>query len=116
MGDAWDLSSVAASYRQFIDSFTPLLDTTADIGPQDAFAIRSLLIHAYRRVQLHDPMLPLELLPAPWPGSDAYELAKRIYLLTYAQAEEHIMAMLRREDEATPPADGDFYGRFGGLA
>ncbi|RZA32112.1 MAG: phenylacetic acid degradation operon negative regulatory protein PaaX [Lysobacteraceae bacterium] len=116
VGDAWDLSSVAASYRQFIDSFTPVLDTTADIGPQDAFAIRSLLIHAYRRVQLHDPMLPLELLPDPWPGSDAYELARRIYLLTYAQAEEHVMAMLRREDEATPPADGDFYGRFGGLA
>lgn len=115
VGDAWDLSSVAAAYRQFIDSFTPLLETRADISPQEAFAIRSLLIHAYRRVQLHDPMLPLELLPDPWPGSDAYELARRIYLLTYARAEEHVMAMLRREDEATPAADSDFYDRFGGL-
>ncbi len=116
VGDAWDLSGVAAGYWQFIDSFTPLLDMDAHLAPQDAFAIRSLLIHAYRRVQLHDPMLPLELLPDPWPGSHAYELARRIYLLTYAQAEEHVMAMLRREDESTPAADGDFYGRFGGLA
>lgn len=119
VGDAWDLSGVVAGYRQFIDAFTPLpalLQDSAAIAPQDAFAIRSLLIHAYRRVQLHDPMLPLALLPDPWPGSDAYALAKQIYLLTHARAEEHVMAMLRREDESTPPADSDFYGRFGGLA
>ncbi|WP_091875474.1 phenylacetic acid degradation operon negative regulatory protein PaaX [Massilia yuzhufengensis] len=119
VGDGWDLSGVAASYRQFIDAFTPvlgLLGKQPDIGPQDAFAIRTLLIHAYRRVQLHDPMLPLELLPTPWPGSAAYALAKEIYLLTYRQAEQHIMAMLLREDETTPPANSDFHERFGGLA
>ena len=116
VGDAWDLSGVVAGYRGFIETFTPLLDMDADIAPQDAFAIRTLLIHAYRRVQLHDPMLPLGLLPAPWPGSDAYELAGRIYRLTYARAEEHIMTMLRKEDESTPEADQDFHERFGGLA
>jgi phenylacetic acid degradation operon negative regulatory protein len=61
-------------------------------------------------------MLPVALLPEPWPGSDAYELARRIYRLVWAPAEEHVMAMLRKEDEDTPPADGDFYERFGGLA
>lgn len=116
VGDAWDLSGVVAGYRSFIETFTPLLDMDGDIAPQDAFAIRTLLIHAYRRVQLHDPMLPLGLLPAPWPGSDAYELAGRIYRLTYARAEEHIMTMLRKEDESTPEADQDFHQRFGGLA
>ncbi|MGI4717873.1 MAG: phenylacetic acid degradation operon negative regulatory protein PaaX [Janthinobacterium lividum] len=119
VGDAWDLSGVVAGYRGFIDTFTPLLAALSDptgVAPQDAFAIRSLLIHAYRRVQLHDPMLPITLLPDPWPGSDAYELAKRVYQLTWRQAEEHVMAMLRKEDDSTPPADGDFYERFGGLA
>ena len=118
VGDGWDLSSVSASYRQFIDAFTPVLAQLMKHGataPQDAFAIRTLLIHAYRRVQLHDPMLPVELLPDPWPGSDAYELARRIYRLTHAPAEQHIMAMLTKEDQATPPADSDFYDRFGGL-
>jgi len=119
VGDAWDLAGVVAGYRQFIDSFgqvAALLEANAHIGPQDAFAIRTLLVHAYRRLQLHDPMLPLALLPTPWPGTDAYELAARIYRLTWRQAEEHVMAMLGKEDEATPPADGGFYGRFGGLA
>lgn len=116
VGDAWDLSSVVESYRQFIATFTPVADNLDDgLAPQDAFAIRTLLIHAYRRVQLHDPMLPLELLPAPWPGSEAYELARHIYRHTQARAEEHIMAMLRKEDETTPPADAAFHERFGGL-
>jgi len=116
VGDAWDLSSVVESYRQFIATFTPVAENLDDsLAPQDAFAIRTLLIHAYRRVQLHDPMLPLELLPAPWPGSEAYELARRIYRRTQARAEEHVMAMLRKEDETTPPADAAFHERFGGL-
>lgn len=117
VGDAWDLSSVVESYRQFIATFTPVASMLDDsLAPQDAFAIRTLLIHAYRRVQLHDPMLPLELLPAPWPGSEAYELARGIYRRTQARAEEHIMSMLRKEDETTPPADAAFHERFGGLA
>jgi phenylacetic acid degradation operon negative regulatory protein len=85
------------------------------VTPEDAYALRTLLIHAYRRVQLHDPMLPLELLPDPWPGSSAYQLAAAIYRLTYAQAELHVMAVLRREDEAAPEADAAFHARFGGL-
>ncbi|MCA1857929.1 phenylacetic acid degradation operon negative regulatory protein PaaX [Massilia oculi] len=119
VGDGWDLSAVAAAYRQFIARFTPLLallEADTPLAPHDAFAVRSLLIHAYRRVQLHDPMLPVALLPQPWPGTDAYALARRIYLLTWARAEEHVLAMLRREDDTTAPADGDFYRRFGGLA
>jgi phenylacetic acid degradation operon negative regulatory protein len=77
--------------------------------------IRTLLIHAYRRVQLHDPMLPVELLPDPWPGSDAYALARALYRLTQAQAEVHIVEALRREDAEAPDADASFFMRFGGL-
>jgi phenylacetic acid degradation operon negative regulatory protein len=115
--DCWNLEAVVKGYRAFIDTFAPLpaLLGRDDITPQDAFAIRTLLIHAYRRVQLHDPMLPLALLPQPWPGSEAYALARDIYRLCQARAEEHLLAMLRREDEATPDADDAFRGRFGGL-
>jgi phenylacetic acid degradation operon negative regulatory protein len=115
--EGWDLSGVAAAYRDFIDVFAPLLALLredAQVGPQAAFAIRSLLIHAYRRVQLHDPMLPIELLPAPWPGSDAYELARAVYRLVAGQAEDHLMAVLRREDQQAPLADAAFHQRFGG--
>jgi phenylacetic acid degradation operon negative regulatory protein len=116
--EGWDLSAVVAGYRGFIEQFRPLLATLEggeQLSPEQAFVIRTLLIHAYRRVQLHDPMLPVELLPDPWPGSEAYELARALYRLTQAQAEVHINAALRREDEQAPEADASFFQRFGGL-
>ena len=116
--EGWDLSDVVQGYRGFMEQFTPLLaalEAGEVLAPEGAFVIRSLLIHAYRRVQLHDPMLPIELLPDPWPGSEAYELARALYRLTQAQAEVHVMEALRREDVEAPAADASFLLRFGGL-
>jgi phenylacetic acid degradation operon negative regulatory protein len=90
--------------------------SAAPLTPEQAFVVRTLLIHAYRRVQLHDPQLPLELLPAPWPGALAYQLARAIYLRVYVAAEQHIESALRREDAAAAPAEAAFFERFGGLA
>jgi phenylacetic acid degradation operon negative regulatory protein len=118
IGEGWDLSGVMAQYRHFLAGFTPLLallQANTAPAPQEAFVMRSLLVHAYRRVQLHDPMLPLALLPSPWPGSEAYALAQAIYRLVAAPAEEYLMAVLRREDDAAPEADEAYYARFGGL-
>jgi phenylacetic acid degradation operon negative regulatory protein len=116
--DGWDLSGVIAGYRHFIEQFEPLLALLLkdeQLQAAQAFVIRTLLIHAYRRVQLHDPMLPIELLPDPWPGSRAYQLARALYQYTYAAAEQHIIAALRREDEQAPAAEASFFQRFEGL-
>ena len=116
--EAWDLSEVSLRYGQFLDQFAPLsalLEQEAALGAQQAFIVRSLLIHAYRRVQLHDPMLPVQLLPAQWPGAQAYALARALYRRTQAAAEQFVLDVLRREDAAAPPADAVFYERFGGL-
>jgi phenylacetic acid degradation operon negative regulatory protein len=116
--EGWDLSGVVAGYRRFVADFTPLLDllrTEPAPDPQPAFMVRTLLIHAYRRVQLHDPMLPLALLPQPWPGSEAYALAQAIYRLVWAPAERHLMDVLRREDADALEADAGLVERFGGL-
>jgi len=120
VAEGWDLSGVADGYRQFIAGFEPLLallqgEDAQAVRAEQAFVVRSLLIHAYRRVQLHDPQLPVELLPAPWPGAQAYQLARDIYMRVYAAAEQHILATLRREDAAAPAAEASFYQRFGGL-
>ena len=118
VGEGWDLSGVSAGYRQFIDQFEPLLAMAIDahdLPPQQAFVIRTLLIHAYRRVQLHDPMLPVELLPDPWPGARAYELARSLYRALGAAAEEHVVTALRREDADAPLAEASFFQRFGGI-
>ena len=118
VADGWDLSGVIKGYEDFIDHFWPLADALereGSLSPEQAFVIRTLLIHAYRRVQLHDPMLPVELLPDPWPGAEAYELARTIYRRTFAGAETHIMELLRHEDARAPAADAAFFKRFGGL-
>jgi phenylacetic acid degradation operon negative regulatory protein len=116
VGEGWELSGVIAGYQQFIDQFEPLLAVAgAALPPQQAFVIRTLLIHAYRRVQLHDPMLPVELLPDPWPGARAYELARTLYRATSAAAGQHVVAAMRREDAHAPLAQASFFQRFGGL-
>jgi phenylacetic acid degradation operon negative regulatory protein len=117
--EGWELTGVVQEYQRFIGQFAPLLailEQGEALAPEQAFVIRTLLIHAYRRVQLHDPMLPVELLPDPWPGSEAYALARALYRLTQATAETHIVAALRREDAQAGDADASFYQRFGGLA
>ena len=114
----WDLSGVIAGYQQFIARFAPLLALVRDgetLAPQQAFVLRTLLIHAYRRVQLHDPMLPVELLPDPWPGARAYELARTVYRALCAAAQPHVLAVLRREDANAALPEAAFFQRFGGL-
>ena len=116
--DGWDLSGVIDGYRHFITRFEPLMALLlqeSSLEPEHAFVIRTLLIHAYRRVQLHDPQLPVELLPDPWPGAKAYALGRALYQLTYGAAEQHILATLRREDSNAGAAEASFFQRFGGL-
>jgi len=116
VAEGWDLREVAAGYERFSARFAPLLPLLADgVTPEGAFIVRTLLIHAYRRVQLHDPQLPAELLPAPWPGAAAYALARELYLLTHAAAEAHVLAALRREQPDAAEAEPAFFERFGGL-
>ena len=78
--------------------------------------MRTLLIHAYRRVLLRDPQLPATLLPLDWPGAAAYALCRDFYRLTHRAAERHLMATLQDARGRLPPASADFYRRFGGLS
>ncbi len=116
--DGWDLTEVVSAYERFMAQFQPLLALLQGepIAPRQAFVVRTLMIHAYRRIQLHDPQLPIELLPDPWPGAKAYELARQLYRLSYASAEQYIVATLRVEDERASEAEAAFHQRFGGLA
>lgn len=116
VAEGWDLRQVAAGYEHFIGRFAPLPALLAGgATPEQAFIVRTLLIHAYRRVQLHDPQLPVELLPEPWPGAAAYALARELYRLTHAAAGEHVLAALRREQPDVAGAGPAFFERFEGL-
>ena len=90
---------LAADYRRFLQRFGAVIDRfrAADEGahdPQQCFVVRTLLIHAYRRVLLRDPLLPASLLPLDWPGAAAYALCRDFYQLTHRCAERHLAATL----------------------
>ena len=116
--DCWDLAALAMEYRRFVARFVPVLQSfrsAAGVDPEQCFVVRSLLIHAFRRVTLHDPQLPIELLPDRWPGPAAYALCRDFYWLTHKSAEQHLIATLESREGSLPPAAPYFYGRFGGL-
>ena len=116
--DCWDLKSVAAAYRGFVARFQGVsraLGQGADPTPQQCFVLRTLLIHEFRRVTLHDPQLPAELLPSNWPEAAAYALCRDLYRLTHQRAERHLAVMLENSRGALRSAAPYFYKRFGGL-
>lgn len=117
---AWDLRAYAADYRSFLTRFGRVIERfqrTSDDAhhPGQSFVVRTLLIHAYRRVLLRDPRLPAALLPLDWPGPAAYALCRDFYRLTHRAAEKHLVATLTDEHGALPRASSSFYRRFGGL-
>lgn len=114
----WDLDRVAAEYRAFLRRFARVLrafDNVATHDPEQCFVVRTLLMHEFRRATLHDPQLPVELLPRDWPGPAAYALCRDFYRLTHRQAERHLAVTLETEHGPLPPAAAYFYQRFGGL-
>ena len=116
--ECWNLQGVAAEYRRFIARFGGVIrafDVGAGRHPQQCFVLRTLLIHEFRRVSLHDPRLPAALLPADWPGPAAYALCRDFYRRTHRCAEQHLAVTLDTGRGPLPPAAAYFYERFGGL-
>jgi len=114
----WDLDRIALEYRAFLSRFAGVIahfQNARGADPEQSFVVRSLLIHAFRRVILHDPQLPTELSPPRWPAPKAYALCSDFYRLTQKAAEHHLLATLESGGGALPRAAEYFYERFGGL-
>ncbi|MBA4287327.1 MAG: phenylacetic acid degradation operon negative regulatory protein PaaX [Xanthomonadaceae bacterium] len=88
----WDLDEVRARYMRFIARFQPLVAALAatSLAPAQAFRVQTLMIHAFRRATLHDPRLPIPMLPADWPGIAAYALCRTLYAITAPLAHAHL--------------------------
>ena len=88
MQSVFKLDQVELAFRQFVARFEPMLQQISDLSPAEAFFVRTLLIHEYRKVLLRDPNLPQALLPAGWPGLQARRLCESLYgqLLTSSEA------------------------------
>ena len=68
----WRLDELGASYDAWLIEAKALVDGAGEqTGDQQAFAVRSNLVHEWRKFLFLDPGLPAELLPDDWAGTRA---------------------------------------------
>ncbi len=117
---AWDVAGTAARYQEFITDFTPfqeLLTGGCVVTERDAFVLRSLLIHNYRRVLLGTTDLPTELVALAVVRGDGDELGQNtICQHSQVPATRYACTRLSNAEGPLPPPTTAFFSRFGGLA
>ncbi len=98
MHATFKLDQVETAFRQFVTRFEPLLQHVTRLNPAEAFYVRTLLIHEYRKVLLRDPNLPQALLPQDWPGVRARQLCEALYGQLLSSSEAFLMAHVETLD------------------
>lgn len=117
VGRAWDLGGLAEAYAAFVALYQPILadlqhEMLGEVSEQDAFLLRTLLIHDYRRLLLRDPELPEVLLPADWPGQQARLLCKELYKRLEPLSGRHLDQLFCLADGSVPAEDRSLAERF----
>jgi phenylacetic acid degradation operon negative regulatory protein len=95
----WQPQQLSRAYRDWLDQARALVSAAgAEPDEPAAFAVRSTLLHEWRKFLFRDPGLPSELLPDEWPGRDAaaYFDAESRRLLPAASA--YVDHCLQRRD------------------
>ncbi|MBZ0218230.1 MAG: phenylacetic acid degradation operon negative regulatory protein PaaX [Fimbriimonadaceae bacterium] len=117
--DAWHLDALNKEYEHFITTFSALeatLETAGKPNGQEAFALRILLIHDFRRALLKDPVLPDRLLPTDWVGGKARDLCARLYLQLAADADAYLVSVLESGTDDIPDLPDSYHERFTGYS
>ena len=112
---SWPLVELDERYQRFGEVFKTIdqrLRHSSSLAPKQAFQVRTLLIHEYRKIALRDPKLPEDLLPKRWRGFEAYRLCGRIYARTACGAEQFVTEAASCLEGELPPPDSAFFERF----
>ncbi len=114
----FNFDAMRDEYQAFIDLFQPILTAarkTTQYDDQLCFLLRSLLIHKFRRILLHEPELPHELVPPACLSHQLREMTSELYKLITLPAERYFLSLAESESGAMPPPGKLYYSRFGGL-
>ena len=90
---AWDLAGLEDRYDAFCSGFEPYV--SASLGDQEAFMIRTRLMHAFRAFAQLDPELPDELAPLSGSRERAAEIFDALYNGLAAPSQRHFDAFAR---------------------
>jgi phenylacetic acid degradation operon negative regulatory protein len=99
----WDLSGLQAQYRAFLDEYRPAV-SSGELPAGQAFARYLGLIDSWRLFPRQDPGLPAALLPADWPGAEAWEVFWTLHQRWSARGLEYVRAVCREVTRRTAPA------------
>ena len=105
----WDLDDLAAAYDEFTFDL-PQLGDVAALPPEEAYPVRTDLVHRWRKFMFRDPGLPAEVLPPSWPGvtarrrflevaGDLQPAARMFVTEVLAQSREHVSATRGGRDD-----------------
>ena len=111
----WGLQGLEREYQHFLDLFRPVAQAVGKLDGLDAevcFQLRTLLIHEYRRILLHDTDLPVDLLPSGWPGISAQHLTANLYAVIGPGAEDYLQTRMESVDGFLPKARPAYQRRF----
>jgi phenylacetic acid degradation operon negative regulatory protein len=93
VGAWWDLPSIAALYDEFVADHRALTRVGSP-DPARAFAAYVPMLTAWRRLPYLDPGIPLDLLPAGWPGVRAGDLFAELDARLREPAAKHAHAVI----------------------
>jgi len=100
----WDIQSLARRHRETLRALRRLAgEADGGISDVEAFRHRFEVVIRYLRVAWDDPDLPITLLPDPWPGTEARELAAGLYERFLPGARrfgDHVLERIGRGDAA----------------
>ena len=102
--EAFRVDDTENEYRDFLARYEPWqshdLDGTA---PLEAYGLRTMLVHEFRRIRLREPDMPAELLPRDWVGDCAYDVAADLYHRLSPPAARALGEILEVDYPATMP-------------
>lgn len=112
----WNFDELRQGYLDFIRCFEPARDAVAASAPtpRDALTLRLAAVHEYRRVMLHDPLLPPELLSSDWVGWHAHRLCAAIYRAVLEPSERFLDQLARADEGLRRTGDPRVWARFQG--
>ena len=111
MQQTFGLAQIDSAWRQFMKRFSSLTATASKLSPAEAFYVRTLLIHEYRRILLRDPNLPDELLPTAWSGLEARQLCQALYQDVKPASEAYLIETVQTREGVLSATPAEIAGR-----
>ena len=117
VSEAWSLPDLSTRFSDFVTRFEPVCNTDSlkSATDLDAFRLRILLIHEYRRLILKVANLPAAILPSDWRGDAARNFVRTVYTELAPASSRWVSANLSNEHGALTLPSQPFYQRFGGI-